>query len=52
MGFHSHGGTPIAGGFIMGYPIEMGDLGVPPHLWKHPYIEILLVNDSIVDNVG
>ena len=38
MGFHSHGGTPIAGwlGKIHENPIRMDDLGYP-HLWKHPY---------------
>ena len=29
-GFHSHGGTPIAGGFIREIPIKMDDLGVSP----------------------
>ena len=28
-GFHSHGGTPIAGWFIREKPIKMNDLGVP-----------------------
>ena len=29
-GFHSHGGTPIAGWFITKTPTKMDDLGVPP----------------------
>ena len=30
VGFHSHGGTPIYGWFMMQNPIEMDYLGVPP----------------------
>ena len=28
-GFHSHGGTPIAGWFVLEKPFKMEDLGVP-----------------------
>ena len=42
-GFHSHGGTPIAGWFRMENPMKMDDLGGTPILgnlqmdWKHPF---------------
>ena len=35
-GFHSHGGTPIAGWFGMENLIKMDDLGVP-HFKNPPY---------------
>ena len=32
-GFHGHGGTPIAGWFLLGkIPLKMDDLGVPPFM--------------------
>ena len=37
-GFHSHGGTPIAGCFKMENPTEMDDLGGNPMVGPPPYM--------------
>ena len=35
-GFHSHGGTPLAGWFGLENPIKVDELGVTPYFRKHP----------------
>ena len=37
-GVHSHGGTPIAGWFIMENPMKMNDEMSYPHFRKPPYV--------------
>ena len=42
-GFHSHGGTPIAGWFTRENPSTNGWFGGTSILWKHPNIDCLIV---------